>query len=95
MHVRRLKKQFRFKDSSIIVIDETSVWNDMVSSPTVEQAGVKDVPLKLTRHEKVRDCERGWKKLKPFIVFAGAKRESESLHEESSLNALWLQARMD
>ena len=43
MHVRRLKKQFGFKDSSIITMDETSVWNDMVSSTTDEQAGAKEL----------------------------------------------------
>ena len=38
MHVRRLKKQFGFKDISIIAMDKTSVWNNMASSATVEQA---------------------------------------------------------
>ena len=41
-----------FKDNSISM-DETSIWNDMVSSTTVKQAGAKDVPLKTTGHKKV------------------------------------------
>ena len=54
MHVWRLKKQFGFKVNSIITMDETSVWNDMVSSATVEQTGAKEVPLKMTVHKKVK-----------------------------------------
>ena len=87
MHVWRLKKQVGFKDSSNITTDETPVWNDMVSSNTIMQAGVKDVYLKTAGHKKVQvpACPTGkWDgtKLKPFIVFAGAKCESKSLHEE-------------
>lgn len=87
MHVRRLKKQFDFKESSIIAMDETPVWNDMVSSTTVARTGEKDIPLKTTGHEKVRvsvclAAKGDGTKLKPFIVFVGAKRESKSLHEE-------------
>ena len=49
--------------------------------------GTKDVPLKTTGHKKVRasvclTAKRDGTKLKPFIVFAGAKRESKSLHKE-------------
>ena len=82
MYVLRLKKQFGFKDSSIIAMDETSVWNNMVSSTTVEQSGVKDVPLKTGRHEKVRVSVELTAKLKPCTVFVGAKRESKTLHED-------------
>ena len=87
MHVRRLNKQFKFNNSSIIAMDETPVWSDMVSSTTADKSGTKDVPLKTTGHEKVRVsvclAARGdGTKLKPFIVFAGAKRESKALHEE-------------
>ena len=87
MHVQRLKKQFGFKDNSIIAMDETSVWNDMVSSTTVEQAGAKDVPLKTIGYKKVQVLvclTANWvgTELKPFIVFVGAKQESKSLHKE-------------
>ena len=36
MHMRRIEKQFSFHDSDIIAMDETVVWNDMVSNTTVE-----------------------------------------------------------
>ena len=53
-HVRRLKKKFCFKDSLILTTDETSIWNDMVSSRTVNQAGTKDAPFKTTDTKKVQ-----------------------------------------
>ena len=37
MHVRRLQKQFNFRESDIIAMDETPVWSDMVSNTTVEK----------------------------------------------------------
>ena len=87
MHVRRLNKQFQFPNSSILAMDETPVWNDMVLSTTVDKTGSKNVPLKTTGHEKVRvsvclAAKGDGTKLKPFVVFAGAKRESKALHEE-------------
>ena len=87
MHVRRLNKQFQFPNSSILAMDETPVWADMVSSTTVDKTGAIDVPLKTTGHEKVRvsvclTAKGDGTKLKPFIVFVGAKRESKNLHEE-------------
>ena len=53
----------------------------------MDKIGSRDVPLKTTSHEKVRVsiclAARGdGTKLKPFVVFAGAKRESKALHEE-------------
>ena len=54
MHVRRLQKQFNFHDADIIVMDETPVWNDMVSNTTVEKTGSKEVPMKSTGHDKIR-----------------------------------------
>ena len=44
MHVSRIQKQFNFDDAGIIAMDETSVWNDMVSNTTVEKTGSNDVP---------------------------------------------------
>ena len=41
MYVRRLQKQFNFHDADIIAMDETPVWNDMVSNTTVEKTGSK------------------------------------------------------
>ena len=54
MHVRRIQKQFNFHDANIIVMDETSVWNDMVSNTTVEKTVSKEIPMKSTGHNKVR-----------------------------------------
>ena len=33
-------------------MDETSIWNDMVSNTTIDKQGVKSVCLKTTGHEK-------------------------------------------
>ena len=87
MHVRRLQKQHSFALSDILPMDETPLWNDMESNTTVESTGVRDVPMKSTGHDKVRVsvCLTGkgdGTKCKPFIVFADARRESKSLHEE-------------
>ena len=54
MHVRRLQKRFSFDDTNIIAMDETAVWNDMVSNTTVEKTGSKEVNMKSTGHDKVR-----------------------------------------
>ena len=82
-----INKQFQLPNSSILAMDETPVWNDMVSSTTVDKTGSKDVPLKTTGDEKNRvsvclAAKGDGTKLKPFVVFAGAKRESKALHEE-------------
>ena len=87
MHVRRLQKQFSFHDTDIIAMDETPVWSDMVSNTTVEKTGSQEVNMKSTGHDKVRVsvCLAGkadGTRLKPLIVFKGAKRECKSLQEE-------------
>jgi len=68
-------------------MDETPVWADMVSNTTVNKTGQKDVTLKTTGHEKVRvtvclAAKADGTKLRPFIVFGGAKRESAALNNE-------------
>ena len=68
-------------------MDETAVWSDMVGNVTVETTGTKDVPLKSTKNEKVKVSVRlttktNGTKLKPFIVFQGAKREATALNKE-------------
>ena len=68
-------------------MDETAVWNDMVSNTTVEKTGSKEFNMKSTGHDKVRVsvCLTGKAdetRLKPFIVFKGAKRQSKALHNE-------------
>ena len=68
-------------------MNKIPVWNDMITNTTVEKTGAKEVPLKSTGNEKVSVSVRltgkaDGTKCKPFIVFAGAKRESKTLHEE-------------
>ena len=58
-----------------------------MTDTTVETTGKKEVSLKNTRHEKVRisvclSARAHGTKLKPFIIFGGAKRESEALNKE-------------
>ena len=53
-HALRLQCQCNFSPHNIVAMDETAVWNYMVSETTVEATGAKDVPTKSTRHEKVR-----------------------------------------
>ena len=60
-------------------MDETSVLNDMIAETTVARKGEKIILLKSTGHEKVLVsvclAVRDGTKLKPFVVFRGAKRE--------------------
>ena len=87
MHVRRLSMKANFSPDCIIAMDETAVWSDMVGNVTVDTTGTKDVPLKSTGNEKVKvsvclTAKADGTKLKPFIVFQGAKREATALNEE-------------
>ena len=96
MHVRRLQKQFSFDDTDIIAMDKTAVWNDIVSNTTVEKTGPKEVSVKSTGHDKVRVsvCLTGkahGTRLKPFIVFKGAKRGRVKPFTTNSIeNVQWL-----
>ena len=68
-------------------MDETSVWNDIISNTAVDKQGVKSVCLETTRHEKcmVSIClanKADGTKLKPFAVLRAGKRESKSLGKE-------------
>ena len=87
IYVDRFQKQFNFQDANIIAMNETPVWNNMVSNITTEKTSSKDVSMKSTSHDKVRVsvCLTGKAdgiRLKPLIVFKGAKRESKALHVE-------------
>ena len=86
LRVCRLR-EFSYQFSDIIAFDETSVWADMVSSTTIDVTGTKTISLKTTGHEKYRvtmglAAKRDGTKLKPFIVFKGAKREVETMNKE-------------
>ena len=87
LHVRRILREHTYEPSCIIAMDETPVWKDMVSNTTVNTTGTSDVMMKTTGHEKCRvsvalSAEGDGTKLKPMIVFAGAKRESKALNTE-------------
>ena len=87
MHAHQLQHQYNFAPHKIVATDETAVWNSMISETIVEATGAKNVPMKSTGHEKVRvsvslAAKLDGTKLKPFIVFGAAKRESKSLHDE-------------
>ena len=78
LHARRLSIKCKCPPSSIIKVDETSVWNGMVSNSRIAKQRAKSVCLKTTRHEKymVSVClaaKADETKLKPFVVFRVAK----------------------
>ena len=52
MHACRLSVKYKLPPSSIIVMDETSVWNNMVSNTVIDKQVAKFVCLKNTRHKK-------------------------------------------
>ena len=88
LHLRRLQRQHNFECRDIVAMDETPVWNDMVSNTTVEFTGAKDVPMKSTGHEKVRvtvclTAKGDGTKLKPFISLEPLK-EKQSLFTKNS-----------
>ena len=78
--------------SSIIQVrclqeDETPVWYGMVSETTIDATGKKTITLKTTGHEKSRvsvclAAKADGTKLKPMVVFKGAKREVAALNQE-------------
>ena len=79
VQIRRLQQKFNCSAGSIIAIDETAVWSDMVAETTVDKTGRKEI-LKSTVHEKVKvfvcmAAKADESHLKPFIVFGGAMCE--------------------
>ena len=89
LRIRRLRLQHNYAMNNIYAMDETPVWCDMVSTSTVDKTGSKHVHLKTTGHKKscVLVCamaKGNREKMKPFIVFKGAKREVEKLNKEFS-----------
>eukprot|EP00794_Sanderia_malayensis_P013386 gene13386-14759_t len=87
LRVRRLRQKYCYRFNDIIAFDKTPVWADMVSSTTVDVTGSKTISLKTTGHEKCRvtvglAAKGDGVKLKPFIVFKGAKQETEAMKKE-------------
>ena len=87
LQIQRQQNRHSYSHSDIISMDQTAVWQYMLSSTTVDNVGEKSIRLKTTGHErsKVSICltaKADRIKLKPFIVFLGAKRETKQLNEE-------------
>ena len=71
--IRRLSRKFNYHTSSIIAMDETAVWCDMLAQTTLDTTGKKDIPLKTTGHEKVKisvclTAKADGARLKPLLV---------------------------
>ena len=87
LHALWLSTKYKYPPSRIVAMDKRSISNDMVSNTTIHKQEVKFVCLNTTGHEKciVSVClaaKTDGTKLKPFVVFHAAKRESKSLDEE-------------
>ena len=52
LKIRRLRMKMNYKLKNIFAMDETAVWNDMISNTTVEKRGAHSENLKSTGHEK-------------------------------------------
>ena len=52
LKIRRLRTRFNYDLRNIIAMDETAIWNDMISETTVEKRGAHTVHLKTTGREK-------------------------------------------
>ena len=87
INARRFAAKYNYFPGNIIAMDETPVWADMVSDTTVDKTGARTITMKSTGHEKCRvsvclTAKVDRSKLKPFIVFKNAKRETKALSEE-------------
>ena len=54
LQVRRLHVKFSYSDSDIVAMDETAVWQDMLSNTTVDSIGHNTIAMKTTGHEKTK-----------------------------------------
>ena len=87
IQVRQLQIKHNYAPCNIIAMDETPVWCDMISETTVDKSGIKTVTLKTTGQGKSRvsvvlAAKADGTKLKPMVVFKGAKREVAALNQE-------------
>ncbi|XP_022793287.1 titin-like [Stylophora pistillata] len=87
IQVRRLQEKHKYKPSDIGAMDETPVWCDMLSETAVDATGKKSITLKSTGYEKARvsvcpAAKADGTKLKPMVVFKGAKREVAALKQK-------------
>ena len=87
INARRFAAEYNYLPGNIIAMDETAVWEDMVSDMTVDKTGARTITVKSTGHEKclVSICltaKADGSKLKRLIVFKNAKRETKALCKE-------------
>ena len=87
LQICRQGGEIAYHDKDIIAMDKTAVWQDMVSNNTINNSGESKIRLKTTSHEKTKvsvclAAKGDGTKLKPFIVFPGAKRESKAQNDE-------------
>ena len=87
LQIRRQRGKIAYHDKDIIAMDETAVWQDMVSNTTVDNIGESTIRLKTAGDEKTKvsvclAAKGDGTKLKPFIVFPGAMRESKALNDK-------------
>ena len=78
IHLRRILLLENIPLSTIGNMDEKPCWMDMQGETTVELAGVRSVPLRITGHEKahftvVLGAMADGSKLKPFVVLKGIR----------------------
>ena len=78
LYVRQLKRRNNYDLNIVIAMDETAVWDEMISSTTVTDKGPNPVVLKTAGHEKSKvtvtlAAKTSSDKLKPYIVFPGHK----------------------
>ena len=76
------RNTFDFALGNITNMDETPIWADMPSKTTVDQRGLKTVPIKSIGHEKQRmticlAIKADGSKMKPFVVIPRKKVKSE------------------
>ena len=72
----------------MIVMDQTTVWHEIISNTTVKDKGVKSVVLKTTGQKKSKitvtlAAKANGDKLKPYIVVPGHKFEVQNLKKRS------------
>lgn len=74
-------------------MDESPVWCHMISETTIDKTGKKSMTLKATGYGKTKvsaclSAKADGTKLKPMVVFKGAKRKAAALSQEFKHKAI-------
>ena len=93
LQVRRQRTRYFYSHSDIITMDETAVWQDVLSSTTIDNVGKKSFRLKTTRHEKSKvsvclTANADGTKLKPFIVFREPREKQSRLTRNLKISVM-------